>query len=424
MNLRQLILLGLLLCFVSSAYTFARAPDPVLTDSTSSIMEHAPKIFIDYDKLDMDHIRREVNFVNYVRDRLQADVYILVTTLRNASGGHEFTLTFTGHNDFSGMSDTLTFNITSFDTKDQMREGFVRTLKLGLIPYMLETPLAERLTIGFHLNGSINEVKDKWDYWVFKLRVNGSISGEQLRDQYRFGGEIKADRITEDWKIRIDLDANYDEEKYKIDEDTTWIASSNWQKGDVSVARALSDHWSLGALARVVSSTYGNIDIGYELTPAIEYNIFPYSESTYREIRLMYNIGPSYVYYNEETIYEKTEEFLVKQAFQIDVEIKQPWGQIDIRGTYSNFLHDMSKNRLNLRGWLSFNLFEGFSLDLGGSYSKINDQLSLPIRDLDIEEILLRRAELATEYSFYFSFGISYTFGAIYNNIVNPRFGN
>jgi hypothetical protein len=254
--------------------------------------------------------------------------------------------------------------------------------------------------------------------------VNGSLSGEQLRDQYRFSGEIKADRITEDWKIRMELDADFDEEKYKIDEDTTWTASSNKKEGDISVARALSDHWSLGALARVVSSTYSNIDIGYEIVPAIEYNIFPYSESTYREIRLMYNVGPSYVYYNEETIYEKMEELLIKQSFQVDVEIKQPWGQIDIRGTYSNFFHDMSKNRLNLHGWLSFNLFEGFSLDVGGSYSKINDQLSLPIRDLELEEILLRRAELATEYSFHFRFGVSYTFGAIYNNIVNPRFGN
>jgi hypothetical protein len=424
MKYKQLLWLGLLLSLTSATLTYSRGTDPVKADTTSAIMEHAPKIFIDYDRMDMDHIRREVNFVNYVRDRNQADIYILVTTMRTASGGHEFTLTFTGKNQFAGRSDTLGFNITSFDTQDQMREGFVRTLKLGLIPYMLETPLAERLTIGFHTNGSIDDVKDKWDYWVFRLRVNGSLSGESLRDQYRIGIETNADRITEDWKIRMELDADFDEEKYKIDEDTTWIASSNKKKADVSVARSISDHWSLGALARVVSSTYRNIDIGYEIVPAIEYNIFPYSESTYREIRLMYNVGPSYVYYNEETIYEKMEELLIKQSFQVDVEIKQPWGQIDIRGTYSSFFHDMSKNRLNLHGDLSFNLFEGFSLDVGGSYSKINDQLSLPIRDLELEEILLRRAELATEYSFHFKFGVSYTFGAIYNNIVNPRFGN
>jgi hypothetical protein len=108
---------------------------------------------------------------------------------------------------------------------------------------------------------------------------------------------------------------------------------------------------------------------------------------------------------------------------QVDVEIKQPWGQIDLRGEYNNYLHDWSKRRFNVWGRISLNLFEGFALDFGGGYSKIHDQLALPIRDLDIEEILLRRAELATQYSFNFSFGISYTFGAIYNNIVNPRFG-
>jgi hypothetical protein len=39
-------------------------------------------------------------------------------------------------------------------------------------------------------------------------------------------------------------------------------------------------------------------------------------------------------------------------------------------------------------------------------------------------EVLLRLRELATEYSFDFGVGLSYTFGSIYNNVVNPRFGN
>ena len=38
------------------------------------------------------------------------------------------------------------------------------------------------------------------------------------------------------------------------------------------------------------------------------------------------------------------------------------------------------------------------------------------------EEILLNRQELATDYSYWGSMGVSYTFGSIYNNILNPRF--
>jgi hypothetical protein len=40
------------------------------------------------------------------------------------------------------------------------------------------------------------------------------------------------------------------------------------------------------------------------------------------------------------------------------------------------------------------------------------------------EEILVRQLELATGYQYEFSVGISYSFGSIYNNVVNPRFRN
>jgi hypothetical protein len=40
-----------------------------------------------------------------------------------------------------------------------------------------------------------------------------------------------------------------------------------------------------------------------------------------------------------------------------------------------------------------------------------------------LEEILLRRKELATEYEYSISVGLSFTFGSIYSNVVNPRFG-
>ena len=37
-------------------------------------------------------------------------------------------------------------------------------------------------------------------------------------------------------------------------------------------------------------------------------------------------------------------------------------------------------------------------------------------------EVLLRQRELATGYRFFVSGGISYRFGSIFNNVVNPRF--
>jgi hypothetical protein len=44
-------------------------------------------------------------------------------------------------------------------------------------------------------------------------------------------------------------------------------------------------------------------------------------------------------------------------------------------------------------------------------------------RDFTTEEILMGTGQLATDYSFYGSIGLSYTFGSIYSNVVNSRFG-
>jgi hypothetical protein len=52
----------------------------------------------------------------------------------------------------------------------------------------------------------------------------------------------------------------------------------------------------------------------------------------------------------------------------------------------------------------------------------IHDQLFLPKAGASEQEVLLRRRQLATSYSYFTFFGISYTFGSKFANIVNPRF--
>jgi len=104
-------------------------------------------------------------------------------------------------------------------------------------------------------------------------------------------------------------------------------------------------------------------------------------------------------------------------------EVKEKWGSISTTLSGSNYFHDFSKNSLNLYSDLSFRLFEGLSLNLYLNYSRIHDQLSLPKQGATEDEILLHRKQLATQYDFYTYFGLSYTFGSIYTNIVNPRFG-
>ena len=63
---------------------------------------------------------------------------------------------------------------------------------------------------------------------------------------------------------------------------------------------------------------------------------------------------------------------------------------------------------LNIFGWGSFNLNRS--------------QIELPSSGSNYEEVLLRQKQLASSYNYYTSIGLSYTFGSLYNNIVNTRF--
>jgi len=73
---------------------------------------------------------------------------------------------------------------------------------------------------------------------------------------------------------------------------------------------------------------------------------------------------------------------------------------------------------------VALRLFEGFSLNVEGSFSLVNDQISLARRVASEEEFLLRGAQLPTRLLYECRVGLMYTFGSTNNSIVNPRFEN
>jgi hypothetical protein len=89
----------------------------------------------------------------------------------------------------------------------------------------------------------------------------------------------------------------------------------------------------------------------------------------------------------------------------------------------ANYLHDFSKYHIALYGDLEFRITRGLSIDVSGSWSQVRDQIYIPKRELTDEEVLLERRALETDYRYRFSIGLTYTFGSIFNNVVNPRFG-
>jgi hypothetical protein len=353
---------------------------------------------------------------------MQADVHFLATYQETGSGGREYTLTLLGKNKFENKNDTLHYTTKQSATSDDRRAEMVRVLKLGLTPYLMKTPLAEKLSISYSGEAKQKIVVDDWDYWVFDFNANGSFSGEKQRKNLYSYGSFSANRVTEQWKINLGFESNYNEQRYKPDS-VEYLSTSRGQGFYGLVVQSIDEHWSSGIAASVSTSTYNNTQYSINGAPAIEYDVFPYSESTRNQLLILYKISFGRIRYNEETLYGKIREWLFYHSLSAALIVKQSWGNANASFEALQYLHNKDFNHLRLSSHLSFRIFEGFSFRLGGSVSAIHDQLSLPKGGASEQDILLYRKQLATNFRYSTSFGFSYSFGSIYNNIVNPRFG-
>ena len=188
--------------------------------------------------------------------------------------------------------------------------------------------------------------------------------------------------------------------------------------------RSLGPHWSVGLTGTVNHSTFGNLDLSLSLGPAIEYDIFPYAQSTRRQLTLQYSITPQYLNYIDTTIFGRTRETLGRQSLTTGIAVTQPWGSASVSLTASQYLQDFHQNRLVLFGDINLRLIKGLSLGVAGNVERIHDQRALPKAGATPDEILLRRRELATSYSYFTFINLTYRFGSTLNNVVNPRFGS
>jgi hypothetical protein len=189
------------------------------------------------------------------------------------------------------------------------------------------------------------------------------------------------------------------------------------------VVKALGEHWSWGATGEMDSSTFENISFSTENYGAIEYNVFPYSMYTRRQLRAAYGLGVEYARYYEVTLYGKLEETHPKHQISLTLDQRERWGTLQARTEWSQYLHDLSKSRLEVEGEVSLRLARGLSVGAEVNASRIRDQLSLPARGATDEEILLRLRQLQSGYEYGVALNLTYTFGSIFSSIVNPRFG-
>jgi len=380
-------------------------------------------VFLDSREIDITYLKENFQRVNYVVNREDANVHLLGTSQKTGSGGREYTFYFIGLNTFKGVSDTLYYYSSASSSTTEIREGYTNIIKMGLIRYLAHA--SQDISIQFPTvdkpKKSVVAETDKWRNWVFGLNANGSIDGQKLRGSHDLNLSMNATKTSNDWRVEFLASNSSSEDWFEINDSTRIISEQISRSLTNLTVRSIGNHMAVGLESSAKASTFNNLDVAIAISPAFEYDVFPYSESSRKQLRIAYYIGYNGNKYRDTTIYNKIREDLFKQRIQVVYQVKEEWGSITGSMTGSTYLHDFSKKNLSINAGVDFRVWRGFSVNLNANYSMINDQLSLAKGNITLDQQLLRQRQLATTYQFGVSVGFRFTFGSLYNNIVNPR---
>jgi len=395
-------------------------------NETKLSREHALNIFIDCNYCDQVYFKEHFTIVNYVRDRKEADVHILITEMQTGSGGTEFSLQFIGRNKYKSLIDTVTYGLPSDYTDNEERVSLLKNIQLGLVPYILKTEFADKLTLTINSDLESITEKDPWKNWVFRVSANGWGQVQKSYTDFNVNSAIKAQKVTADIKIESRVSSNYEESKVRLYENDTLVYSSDTYQRSYRfsnlITKSIGDHFGIGGFFNVRTSTYNNLALKVNVSPAIEYNVFSYSQASSKQLRFLYSVGYINFNYLDTTIYNKTHQDLFNHELRVMLKYVSNWGSVEGSIYGSNYLNDFSLFNVGGNLGAEVRLFKGFSFHFWGGINIPRDQISLRKGDTTAEDALTRQHEMQTDYNLWVNIGLSYTFGSIYNNIVNPRF--
>ncbi|MFK7844321.1 MAG: hypothetical protein AB8G77_03395 [Rhodothermales bacterium] len=383
-------------------------------------------LFLDCDFCDETFIRQEMAYLDHVRDREVANVHVLVTRESTGSGGEVQTFDLIGLGIFEGIDFSTALTAAADATEAEERNGFLQTLEAALVPYLMQTSMRDRLRVDimsseedFAEQGQTTE--DSWDHWTIEIYADGGADFESQQRSFDTRYGVYVGRVTEEWKLQIRPFFNYNYDRFEREERT--ITSSARRDGFTSYAvRSISPHWSVGAYGDILTSTFSNIDWRYRFMGAMEWSLYPYREANRRQLTVAYRVGASHITYRDTTIYDETEQRLPQHLLNAGYKVVQPWGGIEIGIDASQYLHNLSRHSLQFDAEFEIRIMRGLSVEIGGFLELIHDQINLPKGGADLEEVLLRRRQLETNYEAGLSFGFRYRFGSLLNNVVNTRF--
>ncbi len=394
------------------------------------------KVFIDcHNGCDLTYIRSEINIVDFLLDRIAADVHVLITDQNTGSGGDKYQLIFFGQNQFRNMTDTLYFDNGANNTDFEERDILLKFLKIGLSPYIAKTKMADKISIQMKMDelkgdekkeALAEQQKDPWNYWVYNTRVSGSLNRDEVYKSSNYYGSISASRVTEDLKVIFELEGGKNKSTFEYADDNgilqKFTNNNNSYELDHYLVKSINTHWSWTYQVGFSRNTFSNNKQRSIFQTGVEYNIFPYKQVNTKFFTIAYILDARLNNYIDSTLYDKKKETLTGHGVETKLSFNQKWGTVGFGVDYHNYFHNWKYFNLEANLELDIRITGGLSFNIFTSAELIRDQIYLPKEGATPQEVLTRRRQLASGYSVNAHFGVSYRFGSKLNNFVNPRF--
>jgi hypothetical protein len=430
-GLVRCLLLLVLLCPAAVLRAQPVTAPPAATPDSSAGTADAIRVFLDCRGdtnlgCSQEFFVLELPYVNWTRDRLFADLQFLVTTIQTGSGSFQYTITALGRGRFAGRADTSVVNTLPNEAEDGVRRKLSASMAMLLVPYVRTTSAATRLRVVYDApkdgrQATPGSVKDPWNFFVLQVEGNGFLQTESRQTFANGNADIRIRRVTEQNAVRFGWNQSVRYNSFEINDSTT---VTNTIRNGVFFARgvkALGPRLSAGVLTNIGFNEFNNTQLFWRAAPVVEFNFFPWKQATSRQVAISYGVGPRYFRWKEPTIFNRSSEWRMQQELVLGSDVRQSWGSLNASARYASFIPDLKQWNLSLNGQASLNLVKGLSFNLGGGASLIRDQIFLAAQDQTPEQILTQRRALASNFSVFVFTGLSYSFGSIYNSVVNPR---
>lgn len=406
------------------------APGPAQDPPAAPASGDALRVFLDCATVgcDQTHFQREIDFVDWVLEPEDGQVHVIVTSEAAGGGGRRYVLDFMGRDTLEALTDRYVHTSGVTDVSDEVRNALTHVLRLGLVRYAARAGFGGNLEVRAPGGETEEEPapdtprEDPWNAWIFTVGLNGNGYEEDQSSSRSFGFTLGANRTTETWKLDTNGRASFSKSEFQLTDSTTYEDKRETWNLSTSAIRSLGAHWGVGAEVEGSNSVSLNRDLLVGLGMGVEWDYFPYSESTRRSLLARYTVHVEHVEYDETTIFGRNTDLLVRHETGLTYSAREPWGTANVGVSGNHFLSEADFYSIDLGGSVSYRILRGLSLRLSLNHSIIHDQVYLSGEGLSDEERLLRRRQLATDSRTFYSMGLTFRFGSIFNNAVNTRF--